>query len=63
MKRFPDLASDVLLADSRVRDLILEPYHKIDNGLAVTCPDLHEPEEYRHVSIYATNRKLFATES
>ena len=58
VKRFPKLASEVILADSRVRDLNLDPYHKIGQGVAVTCPDLHEPEEYRQVSIYATNRKL-----
>jgi predicted nicotinamide N-methyase len=60
VKRFPDLASEVILADSRVRDLSLEPYHKIGQGVAVTCPDLHEPEEYRQVSIYATSRKVDA---
>jgi predicted nicotinamide N-methyase len=56
VKRFPDLASDVILADSRVRDLMLEPYRKIDHGVAVTCPDLQEPEEYRQVSIYKASR-------
>jgi len=56
VKRFPELASEVILADSRVRDLNLEPYRKIGKGQAVTCPDLQEPEEYRQVSIYATNR-------
>jgi len=61
VKRFPDLASDVILADSRVRDLNFEPYRKIGQGLAVTCPDLHEPDEYRQVSIYATSRKLLAS--
>ena len=57
VKRFPELAPDVVLADSRVRDLALEPYRKIDQGVAVTCPDLHEPEEYRQVSIYAASRR------
>ena len=61
VKRFPELASAVILADSRVRDLILEPYRKIGQGQAVTCPDLHEPEEYRQVSIYAASLKLPAT--
>ena len=61
VKRFPELASDVILADSRVRDLSLEPYRKIGQGQAVTCPDLHEPEEYRQVSIYGANLKLPAT--
>ena len=56
--RFPDLASDVILADSRVRDLILDPYRKIGQGQAVTCPDLHEPEEHRQVSMYGTGRNL-----
>ena len=56
--RFPDLASDVILADSRVRDLILDPYRKIGQGQAVTCPDLQEPEEHRQVSMYGTGRNL-----
>jgi len=56
VKRFPELASDVILADSRVRDLILEPYRKTGQGQAVTCPDLHEPEEYRQVSIYSSSK-------
>ena len=60
LKRFPDLASVVILADSRVRDLALEPYRKIDQGEAVTCPDLQEPEEYRQVSIYAAGLKVDA---
>jgi SAM-dependent methyltransferase len=55
VKGFPELASHVILADSRIRDLTLEPYRKIDQGVAVTCPDLHEPEEYRQVSIYAAS--------
>ena len=63
VKRFPELASDVIVADSRVRDLNLEPYSKIGQGLAVTCPDLREPEEYRQVSIYAASRNLSASEA
>lgn len=58
IKRFPELASDIIIADSRVRDLSLEPYRKIAQGQAVTCPDLHEPEEYRQVSVYGTGRRL-----
>ena len=57
VKRFPALASDVLLADSRVRDLSLPPYQKIGQGLAVTCPDLQEPVEFRQVSLYAAGRR------
>jgi predicted nicotinamide N-methyase len=61
VKRFPDLASEVILADSRVRDLALEPYQKIDHGVAVTCPDLQEPEEFRQVSLYRTSQKAKPT--
>ena len=61
VKRFPGLASEVILADSRVRDLRLQPYHKIGQGLAVTCPDLQEPEEFRRVSLYAAGRRLSAS--
>ena len=57
VKRFPDLAAEVVLADSRVRDLSFQPYRKIGQGEAVTCPDLHEPEEYRRVSIYRASRR------
>jgi len=60
VKKFPELASEVILADSRVRDLTLEPYRKVGQGVAVTCPDLQEPEEFRHVSIYRTSRKAKA---
>lgn len=63
VKRFPELAADVILADSRVRDLTLEPYRKIGQGQAVTRPDLQEPEEYRQVSIYRAIRKVAATRS
>ena len=56
VKRFPEAAPAVILADSRVRDLALDPYLKIGHGVAVTCPDLHEPEEYRQVSIYSAHR-------
>jgi predicted nicotinamide N-methyase len=55
VKRFPELAPDVLLADSRVRDLALEPYRRIGQGRAVTCPDLQEPEEFRQVSLYSAS--------
>jgi predicted nicotinamide N-methyase len=56
VKGFPQAASDVILADSRVRDLALDPYRKIGQGQAVTCPDLHEPEEFRQVSIYSVSK-------
>ena len=44
MERFPHRAQEVVLADSRVRDLSLEPYHKFGRGEAVPCPDLKGPK-------------------
>ena len=51
LKIFNERAKLVVVADSRVKDLS-EPYKKIGSGMAVTCPDLDEPEEYRHVAIF-----------
>jgi predicted nicotinamide N-methyase len=48
---FAERAQRVLVADSRARELP-EPYAKIGSGMAVTCPDLDEPEQYRHVGIF-----------
>lgn len=50
---FTERAKRVVVADSRVKELS-EPYAKIGYGMAVTYPDLHEPEEYRHVSIFTS---------
>ena len=59
LSMFTDRAQLVLVADSRVKELS-EPYAKIGYGMAVTCPDLDEPEEYRHVSIFTSLKKLFS---
>jgi predicted nicotinamide N-methyase len=48
---FAERARLVVVADSRVKELSA-PYAKIGGGVAVTCPDLDEPEEYRHVAIF-----------
>jgi predicted nicotinamide N-methyase len=48
---FTERAKLVVVADSRVKELS-EPYAKIGSGTAVTCPDLDEPAEYRHVGIF-----------
>ena len=50
---FTERAKRVVVADSRVKELS-EPYVKIGYGMAVTCPDLNEPEEYRHVGIFTS---------
>jgi len=51
---FTERARLVIVADSRVKKLS-EPYAKIGHGMAVTCPDLDEPEEYRHVCIFTAH--------
>jgi len=48
---FLERAQLIVVADSRVKELS-EPYAKIGNGVAVTCPDLDEPDEYKHVGIF-----------
>jgi len=50
--RFPQVACRIYVADSRVRDLSVPPYRKIDQGTAISWPDLDEPAEFRQVSIY-----------
>ncbi len=45
----------VVVADSRVKELPA-PYTKIGCGMAITCPDLDEPEEFRHVAIFTAER-------
>ncbi len=52
---FTERAKRVVVADSRVKELS-DPYEKIGNGTAVTCPDLEEPDEYRHVGIFNYSR-------
>jgi predicted nicotinamide N-methyase len=52
LELFARVAGQVYVADSRVRDLSLPPYRKIDGGTAVSWPDLDEPPEFRQVSIY-----------
>lgn len=50
---FNERSKRVVVADSRVKELS-EPYVKIGCGMAVTCPDLDEPEEFRHVAIFTS---------
>ena len=50
---FNERAKRVVVADSRVKELP-GPYAKIGHGMAVTCPDLNEPKEYRHVGIFTS---------
>jgi predicted nicotinamide N-methyase len=50
---FNERSKRVVVADSRVKELP-EPYEKIGYGMAVTCPDLDEPKEYRYVGIFTS---------
>jgi predicted nicotinamide N-methyase len=52
LERFARVACQVYVADSRVRDALPPPYRKIDEGTAISWPDLDEPAEFRQVSIY-----------
>jgi predicted nicotinamide N-methyase len=45
-----------LVADSRVRDFRHPLYRRIEMLEAMTLPDLAEPEEFRHVSLYHARR-------
>lgn len=44
--------SDVLLADSRVKEIDLPPYRKITEIHATTLPDLQEPDLFNRVALY-----------
>jgi predicted nicotinamide N-methyase len=50
---FSERARRVVVADSRVRELAA-PFAKVGHGIAVTCPDLDEPEEYRRVGLFVS---------
>ncbi|MEB0044452.1 MULTISPECIES: class I SAM-dependent methyltransferase [unclassified Pseudomonas] len=47
---------EALVADSRVRDFRHPLYRRIEMLEAMTLPDLAEPEEFRHVSLYHATR-------
>lgn len=60
LQMFTERSKRVVVADSRVKQLPA-PYERIGSGMAVTCPDLDEPEEYRHVGIFAAAGKASDT--
>lgn len=45
-------ADSLLLADSRVRDLVHPGFSRLAELQACTLPDLAEPEEFRRVTLY-----------
>ena len=56
LDEFLSRGREALVADSRVRDFRHPLYRRIEMLEAMTLPDLCEPEEFRHVSLYHANR-------
>ncbi|MGO4323408.1 class I SAM-dependent methyltransferase [Pseudomonas sp. KB_12] len=56
LDQFLSRGREALVADSRVRDFQHPLYRRIDMLQAMTLPDLAEPEEFRHVSLYHARR-------
>ena len=52
LDRLPALASEVLLADSRVKDVQVYGYEPIGRQTATTIPDLDELAEFNDVRLY-----------
>ena len=52
LRRFLERASEVLVADSRVKDFDHPPYRQIARRDSCTLPDLDESAEFRDVRIY-----------
>ncbi|WP_260958088.1 class I SAM-dependent methyltransferase [Pseudomonas citri] len=57
LDQFLSRGREALVADSRVRDFQHPLYRRIEMFQAMTLPDLAEPEEFRHVSLYHARRK------
>jgi len=56
LDQFLSRGREALVADSRVRDFQHPLYRRIEMLEALTLPDLAEPEEFRHVSLYHARR-------
>ncbi|ROM76619.1 protein methyltransferase [Pseudomonas brassicacearum] len=56
LDHFLSRGREALVADSRVRDFQHPLYRRIEMLEAMTLPDLAEPEEFRHVSLYHAQR-------
>ena len=55
LQQFRTLAGEVLVADSRVRNLAEQGYSDIGSGQARTWPDLGEAAEFSQVTFYAAS--------
>ncbi|MDB6444104.1 MULTISPECIES: methyltransferase [Pseudomonas] len=58
LDHFLSRGREALVADSRVRDFRHPLYRRIELLEAMTLPDLAEPEEFRHVSLYHAQRQF-----
>ena len=56
LDQFLSRGREALVADSRVRDFRHPLYRRIEILEAMTLPDLAEPHEFRHVSLYHAQR-------
>lgn len=56
LDHFLSRGQQVLVADSRVRDFNHPPYQRLAQLRGITLPDLAEPDEFRHVSVYHATR-------
>ncbi|MGK9048417.1 50S ribosomal protein L11 methyltransferase [Stutzerimonas chloritidismutans] len=56
LDHFLSRGREALVADSRVRDFAHPQYRRVDVLDACTWPDLAEPAEFRHVSLYHAAR-------
>ncbi|WP_445577119.1 Methyltransferase [Pseudomonas sp. E141] len=57
LDQFLSRGREALVADSRVRDFQHPLYRRIEMLEAMTLPDLAEPEQFRHVSLYHARRQ------
>ncbi|MEX2326278.1 MAG: 50S ribosomal protein L11 methyltransferase [Pseudomonadales bacterium] len=55
LERLPRLAGDVLIADSRVKQVDVVGYSVVDRVTATTVPDLDELREYNDVKVYRSH--------
>lgn len=53
----PRIGEDVVVADSRIKDMELRGYHLIDTNETTTIPDLDEYQEFNQVKIYRADHE------
>lgn len=58
LSRFLHRAPEVLLADSRIKDLQTPGYQKITQQISSTWPDLDEFDDFRHVNLHRGSAEL-----